>query len=133
MPKPKDLGKDSRGRDIGTYTIEEYRVYEQTEKDLLRLRVDSERFRERRRGWGTELSEEEKSVEIDEERNRRKVLGHLQRRTMGKYEGDPAWDDVVPIPQDDGEGALAQIAYTDEYAEGQYIQAHIKFSGTDFE
>jgi protein farnesyltransferase/geranylgeranyltransferase type-1 subunit alpha len=25
----------------------------------------------------------------------------------------------MPIPQDDGEGALAQIAYTDEYAEGQ--------------
>lgn len=37
---------------------------------------------------------------------------------MGRYESDPAWDDVVPIPQDDGEGALAQIAYTDEYAEG---------------
>lgn len=37
---------------------------------------------------------------------------------MGRYESDPVWDDVVPIPQDDGEGALAQIAYTDEYAEG---------------
>jgi hypothetical protein len=39
---------------------------------------------------------------------------------MGKYEDDPAWDDVVPIPQDDGEGALAQIAYSDEYAEGTF-------------
>ena len=38
---------------------------------------------------------------------------------MGRYELDPAWDDVVPIPQEDGEGALAQIAYPDEYAEGQ--------------
>lgn len=129
LPKPKDLGKDSRGRDIGTYTIEEYRVYEQTQKDLLRLRVESERFRERRRDLGTELSEEEKSIEISEERNRRKVLGQLQRRTMGKYEGDPVWDDVVPIPQDDGEGALAQIAYTDEYAEGQLIQARMTCNG----
>ncbi|KAG9244077.1 farnesyltransferas-like protein [Calycina marina] len=43
---------------------------------------------------------------------------------MGKYEGDPAWDDVVPIPQDDGEGALAQIAYADEYAEAMgYLRA----------
>lgn len=37
---------------------------------------------------------------------------------MGKYEGDPVWDDVIPIAQDEGEGALAAIAYTDEYAEG---------------
>ncbi|KUJ15553.1 farnesyltransferase-like protein [Mollisia scopiformis] len=43
---------------------------------------------------------------------------------MGKYEGDPVWDDVVPIPQDDGEGALAAIAYTDEYAEAMgYLRA----------
>lgn len=38
---------------------------------------------------------------------------------MGIYEKNPIWDDVVPIAQDDGEGALAQIAYTDEYAEGK--------------
>ena len=42
---------------------------------------------------------------------------------MGKYESDPTWDDVVPIPQDDGHGALAQIAYTDEYAEGTFARA----------
>ncbi|CAL3963184.1 unnamed protein product, partial [Diplocarpon coronariae] len=36
---------------------------------------------------------------------------------MGLYEGDPDWDDVVPLAQDDGAGALAAIAYTDEYAE----------------
>lgn len=38
---------------------------------------------------------------------------------MTDYEGNPIWDDVVPIPQDDGENALAAIAYTDEYAEGR--------------
>ncbi|KAF5871660.1 putative protein farnesyltransferase geranylgeranyltransferase type i alpha subunit protein [Botrytis fragariae] len=43
---------------------------------------------------------------------------------MGIYERDPIWDDVVPIAQDDGEGALAQIAYTDEYAEAMgYLRA----------
>lgn len=40
---------------------------------------------------------------------------------MGIYDKDPIWDDVVPIAQDDGEGALAQIAYTDEYAEGEIV------------
>jgi hypothetical protein len=33
----------------------------------------------------------------------------LQGKKMGLYEGNSEWDDVV---------ALAQIAYTDEYAEG---------------
>lgn len=43
---------------------------------------------------------------------------------MGIYEKDPIWNDVIPIAQDDGEGALAQIAYTDEYAEGKiYISS----------
>jgi len=43
---------------------------------------------------------------------------------MAKYEGNPIWEDVIPIPQDDGEGALAAIAYTDEYAEAMgYLRA----------
>ncbi|ESZ90403.1 protein farnesyltransferase/geranylgeranyltransferase type I alpha subunit [Sclerotinia borealis F-4128] len=43
---------------------------------------------------------------------------------MGIYEKNPIWDDVLPIAQDDGEGALAQIAYTDEYAEAMgYLRA----------
>lgn len=47
-----------------------------------------------------------------------------QSGRMGIYEKDPIWDDVVPIAQDDGEGALAQIAYTDEYAEGKIAILH---------
>jgi protein farnesyltransferase/geranylgeranyltransferase type-1 subunit alpha len=118
LPKPKDLGKDFRGRDIGTYTPGEYKVYEQALRDIQRLTSESDRFRDRRYRLGKDWVGEDKDVQFDEERNRRKVLGQLKRKTMGKYEGDPEWDDVVPIPQDDGEGALAQIAYTDEYAEG---------------
>jgi protein farnesyltransferase/geranylgeranyltransferase type-1 subunit alpha len=119
LPKPKDLGKDFRGRDIGTYTPEEYKVYERSLRDIQRLSADSERFSERRDQLGKDRAGEEKDVRFDEERNRRKLLGHLTRKQMGKYEGDPVWDDVIPMPQDDGEGALAQIAYTDEYAEGR--------------
>lgn len=58
--------------------------------------------------------------DFEEERLRRvKIAQMAGGRKLGKYEGDPAWDDVVPIPQDDGEKPLAAIAYTDEYAEGK--------------
>ncbi|KAF8862824.1 farnesyltransferas-like protein [Acephala macrosclerotiorum] len=43
---------------------------------------------------------------------------------MGRYEGNPGWDDMVPLEQDDGEGALAQISYSEEYAEAMgYLRA----------
>jgi hypothetical protein len=57
--------------------------------------------------------------DIQEERTRRIRIAELEGKKMpGRYEGDPIWDDVVPIPQDDGEKPLAAIAYSDEYAEG---------------
>lgn len=119
LPKPKDLGKDRKGRDIGSYTPAEYKTYQKTERDLLALREKSTRFRERRpKDAGTEIGDAE------EERNRRKLIGILQGKKMGRYESDPDWDDVVPIPQDDGEGALAAIAYTDEYAEGRLLSVN---------
>jgi protein farnesyltransferase/geranylgeranyltransferase type-1 subunit alpha len=114
LPKPRDLGKDSRGRDIGSYTPEEYRAYQKRGEELARFRRESEKFT-RESGREKGLVEEPR---LTEERNRRKVIGGLRGKAMGRYEGNPEWDDVVPIPQDDGEGALAQIAYTDEYAEG---------------
>jgi protein farnesyltransferase/geranylgeranyltransferase type-1 subunit alpha len=40
------------------------------------------------------------------------------------YQEDPNWEDLIPIPQDDGDRPLAQIAYTDEYAEAMsYLRA----------
>ncbi|KAF1995190.1 farnesyltransferas-like protein [Amniculicola lignicola CBS 123094] len=40
------------------------------------------------------------------------------------YHDDPAWSDVEPIPQEDGEHPLAAIAYTDEYSEAMsYLRA----------
>lgn len=40
------------------------------------------------------------------------------------YAEDSSWDDIVPLPQDDGEHPLAQISYTDEYSEAMaYLRA----------
>lgn len=36
---------------------------------------------------------------------------------LGVYASNPAFNDVVPIPQDDGPHPLAQIAYSELYAE----------------
>ncbi|TVY18433.1 Protein farnesyltransferase/geranylgeranyltransferase type-1 subunit alpha [Lachnellula arida] len=121
LPKPRDLGKDSRGQELGTYTVEEYAQYRKRERQLQGLRRESVRFRDRREKIPDgEVSE----GAIEDEKNRRKLIGLLQGKRMGLYEGNPEWDDVVPIPQDDGEGALAQIAYTDEYAEAMgYLRA----------
>lgn len=44
--------------------------------------------------------------------------------SMSLYSLDPEWEDVVPLPQDDGVQPLAQIAYTEEYAEAMsYLRA----------
>lgn len=83
--------------------------------EVAEIEWESERFRERREG-GKEITEED----MEEERRRRKLIGVLGGRKCGIYEGDPMWDDVVPIEQDDGEGALAQIAYSGEYSEGLF-------------
>lgn len=44
---------------------------------------------------------------------------------MGKYSDSEEWEDVVPIPQDDGgPNPLAAIAYTEEYSEAMsYLRA----------
>ena len=44
---------------------------------------------------------------------------------MGKYSNSDQWQDVVPIPQDDGgPNPLAAIAYTEEYSEAMsYLRA----------
>ena len=46
-------------------------------------------------------------------------------RDMAKYSDAPAWEDVVPIAQNDGgPNALAAIAYTEEYSEAMsYLRA----------
>ncbi len=115
LDKPRDLGRDSRGREIGAYTLKEFEEYQVRLKEVTDLREKSRQFRHRRDRGLVE------GKDIEDERNRRKLRGHLEGKKMGRYEGNPQWDDVVPIPQDDGEDALAAIAYTEEYAEGLYL------------
>jgi len=44
---------------------------------------------------------------------------------MSKYASDPDWQDVIPMPQNDGgSNPLAAISYSDEYAEAMsYLRA----------
>jgi hypothetical protein len=61
-------------------------------------------------------------AEVIAEKQRRVEMAELQHeRRPGNYGGDPAWDDIVPLPQDDGDKPLAAIAYSDDYAEGIYM------------
>ncbi|EJT76328.1 hypothetical protein GGTG_06248 [Gaeumannomyces tritici R3-111a-1] len=67
-------------------------------------------------------------AEIDEEKRRRKEMARLRQELYGEMTGslasDPAWDDVVPIPLVEPEGALASINYSDDYAEAiSYLRA----------
>jgi hypothetical protein len=39
---------------------------------------------------------------------------------------DPEWEDVVPIAHQEPEGALAAIAYPEEYAEGKFCDNNEK-------
>lgn len=80
--------------------------------------------REGRSREGEEITE----TEIEEEKKRRREImtlrGELYGIRGGKMEGDPEWDDVVPVPQEEPEGALAGIAYPAEYAEAiSYLRA----------
>lgn len=96
--------------------------------DVAELERESKRFREKR-GEGVVFTEEE----VEEERRRRKLISVLggkrdrygARGGGGRYEGDPRWDDVVPVEQEDGEGALAQIAYSGEYCEGMFFSSFL--------
>jgi hypothetical protein len=66
------------------------------------------------------LTEEDR---LDELKRRAEIVKMESGKQVGRYEGDPTWDDVTPIPQDDGKNPLAAIAYTDEYAEGMSSQS----------
>ncbi|POS85316.1 hypothetical protein EPUL_003038 [Erysiphe pulchra] len=115
IPRPRDLGKDSRGRDLGQFSPTEFYKYIRKERQVGILKTESRRFREK-------LIKEE--ADIETERNRRKLINMLKGKKTGTYEDDPNWDDVIPIPQEDSKKALAAITYSDEYSEAMsYLRA----------
>ncbi|KAI1452710.1 protein prenylyltransferase [Annulohypoxylon moriforme] len=139
LPRPRDnqWGRDKNGRDIGDYTVEEYEAYNAKETKLLSLTEKSWGFRRKQARARIvdryPLSDTEKHLTLTEEdveveRARRKEMSQLKQELYGEksdpYALDPDWDDVVPMPQDDSEGALAAIAYPEEYAEAMaYLRA----------
>ncbi|OTA87272.1 hypothetical protein M434DRAFT_399546 [Hypoxylon sp. CO27-5] len=142
LPRPRDnqWGRDKNGRDIGDYTVEEYEAYEAKQFKLLSLQRKSWVFKNKRakakngdRILSVVSGEPEKAFvcteeDLEAERARRKEMAGLQQELYGvktdPYALDPDWDDVVPIPQIEPDGALAAIAYPDEYAESMsYLRA----------
>ncbi|KAI0490877.1 putative geranylgeranyltransferase type I alpha subunit [Xylaria cf. heliscus] len=136
-PRPRDdqWGRDKNGRDIGDYTPEEYAAYKRKEARISDLSLDSFLFESNRERahWKTEnpttgeiyvLTEDD----IKAEKERRQEMAALRNELYGvkpdPYANDPEWDDVVPIPQDEPDGALAAIAYAEDYAEAMaYLRA----------
>ncbi|KAI0011069.1 protein prenylyltransferase [Xylariaceae sp. FL0662B] len=136
LPRPRDdWGRDKNGRDIGDYTVDEFCAYESKRDRLAELRDDSRIFTCNRakaeRGTligdtGKRFTCTDEDVEI--ERARRREMAALVRELYGhktdSYALDPDWDDVTPIPQIEPEGALAAIAYPEDYAESMsYLRA----------
>lgn len=149
-PEPFHWGRDKHGRDLGDYPLEEYEAQRAKRDRLAHLRRESSLFRHRRArardarelgewvDWSTgkpiEVDDEgeqhardpttAEDDDVEAERRRRAEMASLSDELygekMGPYAQDPEWDDVVPMPQDEPEGALAAIAYPEDYAEGTH-------------
>jgi protein farnesyltransferase/geranylgeranyltransferase type-1 subunit alpha len=121
LRKDYTWGKDRSGRDLGAYKIGDFEQRSLKQARLTALDILHRRFlanRDVARREGKEIY----SDVVEEEKSRRKAMTDLRRELYGDQTGslanDPAWDDVIPIPQNEPDGALAQIAYPDDYAEG---------------
>ncbi|KAI1040241.1 hypothetical protein LB505_005372 [Fusarium chuoi] len=120
LPRDYAWGKDRSGRDIGTYSPNELEQRTLKHAKLTSLQIQHRQFLKKR-----EKQLEVTTEEIAAEKTRRKAMAALKRDLYGEITGslaqDPDWDDVIPIPQNEPEGALAQIAYPDDYAEGTSV------------
>ncbi|KAL7625688.1 CAAX geranylgeranyltransferase alpha subunit [Parahypoxylon ruwenzoriense] len=137
LPRPRDdqWGRDKNGRDIGDYTVEEFWEYDEKRDRYVRLLYSSIFFRSNNiRAIHSEVPDGAHKIytcsdeELEAERARRKEMAELGKDLYGDktdpYALDPDWDDVVPIPQSEPEGALAAIAYPGDYAEAMsYLRA----------
>ncbi|KAF7518518.1 hypothetical protein G7054_g13435 [Neopestalotiopsis clavispora] len=134
-PSVEDWGRDKYGRPVGEYPLEQYEDRAAKRSRHVNLLNQSRKFRERRykaqrlRGGDPQVKFTADDLrEIEEERARRQEMAALGNELygdkMGLYATDPDWDDVIPVPQTEPEGALASIAYPDDYAESTaYLRA----------
>ncbi|OTB06134.1 hypothetical protein M426DRAFT_319209 [Hypoxylon sp. CI-4A] len=130
-------GTDKNGRSLGDYSPEEYEVYDEKRARLIDLKAESEEFvriwDRAKIGHVVRIGDTTKTYtctaeDVEAEIGRRREMAALRKELYGikmdPYVLDPEWDDVVPIPQVEPEGALATIAYPDEYAESMsYLRA----------
>jgi protein farnesyltransferase/geranylgeranyltransferase type-1 subunit alpha len=128
-PDPGIWGVDRSGQDVGNYSLDKFEERTAKRVALTLLQVGCREFRDKRerarRGVLDPLTKDPVVLTEDEEKaekGRRKEMAALRQdlygERAGRYAGDPQWDDVVPIPQDEPEKALAAIAYPKDYAEG---------------
>jgi protein farnesyltransferase/geranylgeranyltransferase type-1 subunit alpha len=117
-----DWGTDKNGKEIASYTIAEHNERKLKQARYRALSLFSRQFvhlRDQARRDGTELTE----AQFDEERERRKQMAAMKKDLYGELTGklaqDPVYDDIIPIPVEEPENALARIAYPDFYAEGR--------------
>lgn len=129
LSRDYDWGRDRQGRDVGGYLPEQFEARRKKEGRLAVLRVEHERFLARRDLAGRGVcgrggrSYEVTDEDVLSEKKRREEMAGLNAELYGgaragPYANDPEWDDVAPIPAEEPEGALAAIAYPDDYAEG---------------
>lgn len=122
-------GRDRFGADLGYSTPEQLDKRSERALQLSALEIQHSIFlekKEREKGsWLDPKTNEAVAVtadEVEEEKLRRKEIARLRMELYGERTGDygtdPTWDDVVPMPIEEPEGALAAIAYPEEYAEG---------------
>ncbi|CAN8095169.1 unnamed protein product [Discula destructiva] len=128
-------GRDRFGADIGEYSPAQLATRSERAVQLAALEVQSRAFLEKRERERAKWTESTEGVtvtvqpdEVAEEKLRRREIASLRMELYGERAGaygtDPEWDDVIPMPVEDGEGALAAIAYPEDYAEAiSYLRA----------
>ncbi|KAK5993859.1 Protein farnesyltransferase/geranylgeranyltransferase type-1 subunit alpha [Cladobotryum mycophilum] len=121
-------GRDRHGREVGTYGFEEFNKRTLDKARLTALDILHRQFLAKREAAAQHQGAQVSQEDIEAEKKRRRDMAELKRQLYGEIPGalanDPEWDDVVPIPQDEPEDALAKIAYPDDYAEAiSYLRA----------
>lgn len=117
---------------MGDYTPGQFARRTERAVQLAALEVQHSAFLDMRERelerWVDPKTKEVVSVtpdEIEEEKLRRGEIARLRMELYGErtgaYASNPVWDDIIPMPVEDGDGALAAIAYPEDYAEGLFI------------
>ncbi len=147
-PRPFQKGRDREGRDLGDYALADFEARRAREHRLGDLRAAGDAFARRRdtaRNGGEPRGEHHAAAaaaccytpaDVEAERARRAEMADLRMQLYGEqtasYALDPDWDDVTPIPQAEPEGALAAIAYSDDYAECMFSLLSSSFFSFSF-